>query len=592
MSMNVHAAARAFWQIFLLACPGVVLGTVLMAVVSKCLLPYGWDWNVCLCFGSILAATDPVAVVGLLKNMGASPKLTMLVAGESLMNDGTAIVLFTLFLNMSKGEVYTGWEVLQYFCKVALGGPALGLLFGLAGLLILGMMGKQEDHLSVTCQIALTIALAYGAFFWGEHSARVSGVLCTVTAALVLAFWGWPFFGSRRTVEIIWHTIDFLFNTVVFMLAGVIIGVAARSSTVEAADYGWVIMLYLCATLVRAGMVALLFPALTRIGWGCSPKECVVLWWGGLKGAVGLALAIIVDETEEEGEVDTKHKNMTFLVGGVAVLSLLINGTSCEWLVRRLGLATASEAKRRILAYVRDKICDKATRQYDELAESDEFADHSKELVRRWCTVLRRENFCLCPDDPKPAVGESGGSDSELMATTREVFLQATQVTAARFGGERADSYVSQCHRRVSQCHGRVSQCHDRVSQYHDRTIVPAEPANVTAEPANVMAEPANVMTEPANVTTETANVTAGWVLGAEGEGRATRRECVSQCDAHTSTGDRRSSRPHRYRAVRLGEGRGRNGVRSPRLLSRAGGQDELVAVSYTHLTLPTKRIV
>ena len=92
MTMNVHVACRAFGQIFLLACPGVILGTLLMAAVSKCILPYGWDWTFSLCFGSILCATDPVAVVGvwwlhwvlhaecvasgLLKELGASPKLT------------------------------------------------------------------------------------------------------------------------------------------------------------------------------------------------------------------------------------------------------------------------------------------------------------------------------------------------------------------------------------------------------------------------------------------------------------------------------------------------------------------------------------
>eukprot|EP01031_Cornospumella_fuschlensis_P035805 gene35805-43429_t len=99
MYLNWHHVKGAFLQSAILAGPGVLIGAALMGVFAKAILPYNWAWNLCMVFGAILSATDPVAVVALLKSVGASPKLTILIVGESLMNDGTSMVLFTLFYN-------------------------------------------------------------------------------------------------------------------------------------------------------------------------------------------------------------------------------------------------------------------------------------------------------------------------------------------------------------------------------------------------------------------------------------------------------------------------------------------------------------
>jgi len=100
MRINVKLAATCLPQILLLACPGVLFGTAVTGAVAKYILPYGWDWPICLVFGSILSATDPVAVVALFNTLGVSPRLTMVISGESLLNDGTAIVIFTLMLKV------------------------------------------------------------------------------------------------------------------------------------------------------------------------------------------------------------------------------------------------------------------------------------------------------------------------------------------------------------------------------------------------------------------------------------------------------------------------------------------------------------
>jgi NhaP-type Na+/H+ or K+/H+ antiporter len=188
MHLNVHLFYRTFWQCMLLASPGVMLGTGLTALCAKFILPYNWSWSLSLAFGSILAATDPVAVVALLNAVGASPILTMQITGESLLNDGTAIVVFNIFFSVvDSGRSYTPGELIAYFTQLALGGPALGLCFGLFFLWWMRKLSRTTSHQDSVLQISLTVCCAYGSFFAAEELFEVSGVLCTVTAALVLA---------------------------------------------------------------------------------------------------------------------------------------------------------------------------------------------------------------------------------------------------------------------------------------------------------------------------------------------------------------------------------------------------------------------
>lgn len=121
MHLNWHHVKGTFWQCVLLAGPGVLLGAALTAAFIKYLLPFEWSWLLCLVFGSIVTATDPVAVVSILKSSGASPTLTMIIIGESLLNDGTAMVLFGLFFGMLEGAQFSTGRLVRYFLKMTLG---------------------------------------------------------------------------------------------------------------------------------------------------------------------------------------------------------------------------------------------------------------------------------------------------------------------------------------------------------------------------------------------------------------------------------------------------------------------------------------
>ena len=221
IGLNWYTVKQCIWQCLVLAIVGVLIGASLTALYAKYVLPYGWDWDACFMFGSILSATDPVAVVGLLKEVGAKGSLTMQIAGESMFNDGVAIVLYSGLLNhvlkkpylrkpeftqidptfsytfgqsgsgytlndtainaaYSAAHAYTmdeqmkvtsdtmlmddGWFITYLFVlfvKMFFGGVLVGLMFGKATQLVMASTNSVSNHIDGTLQIAMTFICAY-----------------------------------------------------------------------------------------------------------------------------------------------------------------------------------------------------------------------------------------------------------------------------------------------------------------------------------------------------------------------------------------------------------------------------------------------
>jgi NhaP-type Na+/H+ or K+/H+ antiporter len=201
----------------------VLIGTALTAAAAKLIFPYEWEWPLALTVGAILSATDPVAVTALMKEVGCDPRLTMIIGGESLMNDGTAIVVFKLFYHLHRGETYTIAEVAEFFLRMSVAGPCVGVAFGLVARQWSAYASRKEEEWDSTGQIVITICTAYLTFFVAEHQAQSSGVLATCAAAMVMAENIWPKVCDHGTMSHVWHTIEYIGNTLIFMLAGEII---------------------------------------------------------------------------------------------------------------------------------------------------------------------------------------------------------------------------------------------------------------------------------------------------------------------------------------------------------------------------------
>ncbi|KAK3283476.1 hypothetical protein CYMTET_8826 [Cymbomonas tetramitiformis] len=317
------------------------------------------------------------------------------------------MVFYILFYDYLTGHTYSTLEILKFFFQMALGGPALGILFGCIALIWLAT-GTIKNM-----QVTVTISLAYIAFFIGENDAKVSGILAVFGGACVMALTAWPFIEHHHVVHAIWHQIEFLGNSVLFLLAGTIMGdffgKSTASNAIDAHDWGWNFLLYLLLTVIRGLIMVVLFPVMRRLGYGLNWKEAAVMTWGGLRGAVGLALAIMVyntDEVDEHGEQyisDSVKKYVLFHVSGIALWTLLINGTTCSLLIRKLGMLDTSYAQQKMLANVVHQAHGHMVHEYQELCSMDLFALHDNDFLKKCMQKVLEQ---IMAGDNMPGIGK------------------------------------------------------------------------------------------------------------------------------------------------------------------------------------------
>jgi CPA1 family monovalent cation:H+ antiporter len=313
-----------------LAVPGVIASTALIAVALTPvlniagLLP-GFGWKDALVFGALISATDPVAVVALFRNLGAPRRLTMLLDSESLLNDGTAIVFFTLSLSLLSGTAVTAGQLSVQFVSIVGIGAVIGATIGAAASLVM----RQIDDPMI--EICLTTIAAYGSFVTAE-TLQASGVIATVAAGMLCGNFGSRVgmsAASRVASRTFWEYTAFALNSIVFLLIGFEVHLRALFSH-------WLPILaaYLIVTigrgLVIVGARALLGLTRERFPW----RWTIVLTWGGLRGALPMVLVLSLPATFVYRQLLI---SMTF---GVAVLSILVHGLTMSGLLRWLGITS------------------------------------------------------------------------------------------------------------------------------------------------------------------------------------------------------------------------------------------------------------
>ncbi|MES0206937.1 cation:proton antiporter, partial [Mesorhizobium australicum] len=305
----------------LLAFPGVAIAAAVVAAGMHFLL--GWTWIGAGLFGVLIAATDPVSVIAAFKEMKVQPRLALLVESESLLNDGAAAVGFGILAAIAAGAEATPLSIAASLFWTVAGGIASGAAVAAVLLLI---AGRTEDHL---VEITLTTIAAYGSFLLAEDLG-MSGVLATLTAGLIVGNVGWKgaiSANARSHVLAFWEYAAFLANSIVFILIGgheahQPLGIFAGTSAVA-------IMLVLVGrTLAIYPFCALL--AVTPLKVDASYQHILV--WGGLRGALALALALALP-------YDVAERSQIIVVAfAVVAFSIFIQGLSMPWLIRRMGL--------------------------------------------------------------------------------------------------------------------------------------------------------------------------------------------------------------------------------------------------------------
>jgi CPA1 family monovalent cation:H+ antiporter len=303
----------------------VTIGVVLAAAVVAGGMHWlaGWSWIGAGLFGVLIAATDPVSVIAMFKQTHVDRRLHLLVEAESLLNDGTAAVGFAVLLAIATGGSAGPGDIALRLVGTVLGGVACGAAVSIALVVI---AGRTTDRL---VEVTLTMLIAYGSFILAEHLGA-SGVIATLTAGMVVGNYG--FLGSisdsgRSGVLNHWEFVAFLVNSLIFLLiggqeAGVQIGAVLAAA-------GLAVVLSLAGRAVAVYPLMLAF-ARTRLAVPWAYKH--VLFWGGLRGALALALALALPESvAERGEIIA-------VAFAVVAFSIVVQGISMPWLVRRLGL--------------------------------------------------------------------------------------------------------------------------------------------------------------------------------------------------------------------------------------------------------------
>lgn len=313
------------------------LGTLVSAgvVTYACVALLHWPTPSALVFGALIAATDPVAIIAMFKDNGVKGRLRLLVESESLLNDGAAAVLFVMALAWAEGHGagQGAGDIALTLGRIVLGGVAVGALVGGAAILI--AMGTAE-HL---IEVALTTIAAFGSFLFAEHF-HFSGVLACVTAGLMMGNLGllreekrsYLSYKGREFVHSFWEFAAFLANSMVFLMIGVDVAATPFS------DYGLPLIVSVIGIVLVARALtvyplsALFLPTRWRISFG----EQHVLWWGGLRGALGLALALSLPDELPMRDV------IVVATFGVVAFSIVVQGLTMPLLMRALGFMPRS----------------------------------------------------------------------------------------------------------------------------------------------------------------------------------------------------------------------------------------------------------
>ena len=322
LHVNLEDLAKQRWVIAVLATAGVLSSTFMIGFMAQ------WGFGVlglsiplvyCLLFGALISPTDPIAVLGILTKAGAPKTLETKITGESLFNDGVAVVVFLVLLGIATGEGdASALSVMTLFAQEAIGGVIYGLAIGALAY----WMIKQVDNYTV--EVLITLALTTGGYALAE-ALHLSAPIAIVVAGLLIGNHGRAFAMSDKTREHLdnfWELVDEILNAVLFVLIGMEVLVLAYRETYLLAGL-MVIPMALIARVIAVGIPI----GIMRKYREFSPMAVTILTWGGLRGGISVALALSLPA----GEIRDALVTVTYVV---VAFSIIVQGLTIGPLVK------------------------------------------------------------------------------------------------------------------------------------------------------------------------------------------------------------------------------------------------------------------
>ncbi|WP_108652527.1 cation:proton antiporter [Dongshaea marina] len=338
MALDVKLLKKNLLFILMLAIPGLLISTAIIGIMVGHWTPL--PLLLAFLFGALISATDPVAVIALFRELGVCKRLTMLVDGESVLNDATAIVLFTVLMGMitalaqsgqgiSLSAGMLGGAVFQFF-KIFIGGAVSGAVIGF----VLSWLIRVERG-DPLIQIALSTVIAYVAYIIPEHLG-FSGIMAVMSAGIVFRIQATKILDHEvhNFMEHYWEYAAFVANALIFLLLGLTED-QLFANIGRYTDHGWYIVIAVFAVLVSR---FILIPVLMSISNRFLPnykvdwRRQLVMWWGGLRGAIPIALVLSLPK-----DLEYRHliMDMTF---GVVLFTLVVQGMTIHPLMKKLKL--------------------------------------------------------------------------------------------------------------------------------------------------------------------------------------------------------------------------------------------------------------
>lgn len=322
-----HELKKDILPISLLAIVGTTIAAIFIAFSAIAF--FKWPFYPSIIFGSLIAATDPVAIIAMFKDNKIVGRTSLLVEAESLLNDGMASILFSLAIMISRNnDILTTSDFVYQLIIIVIGGILVGAVTGFLAILVTRVI---DDHLVET---VITLIAAYGAFFIAEKI-HASGILSTVIAGLVIGNYG--ILGKktnalspkgRASIISFWEISAFLANSIIFLLLGINVADISFQGYSFSLIFSAIIICMIGRGLAVYLIGFLMLKAKSRI----ALSEQNILWWGGLRGALGIALALSLPETIQ------MRDEIVVITFCVAVFSIVFQGITMPLILRRYGL--------------------------------------------------------------------------------------------------------------------------------------------------------------------------------------------------------------------------------------------------------------